>query len=79
MSIHAATLEKSSRLRRVLTLLVKRADAGATTLEIDRLANICAVSTAVSELRSCGYEITCDYEGKSEAGAKIYRYRLQVP
>ena len=67
--IHYAKLESSKRLQRVLALL-KRGGWG-TTREIDRLADVCAVSTAITELRRNGLNILCQ-----PAGQGRYKYKL---
>jgi hypothetical protein len=75
--LHAARVEKSKRLQRVLVFLGKRGEAGATTREIQDHANLCAVNTAISELRKNGYRITCTaVKGKRKDGARIYKYVL---
>lgn len=56
--MHAARIEKSDRLQRVLNLF-KRARAPLSTLDIIRRARVCAVSAIVSELRQRGHEIDC--------------------
>lgn len=67
--IHYARLEHSERLKRLFNLL---SDGRArTTLEIIQQAQICAVSTAIAELRRNGFEIECEPVRKG-----IYQYRL---
>jgi len=53
--IHYAKLEKSARLQRLLRYLQR--GGWFSTREIDRGAEVCAVSTAIKELRMNGFEI----------------------
>lgn len=66
--MHAAKLSHSDRLKRVAKLL--KSGRSYTTLEIIRKAKIAAVSAAVSELRSQGFEIDCQRKGD------IWFYRM---
>lgn len=68
--IHAANIDKSPRLRRVLSLL-KRRKSGYTTMEIIALANVCNPNTCASELRENGYDVICECVGRD-----LYRYRI---
>ncbi len=77
--IHAARLETSPRLQRVRDFLVERGSMGATTLEIIRKADVCAVNTAVAELRACGLKIRCEYERETESRSRVFRYKLEEP
>ena len=72
--IHAAQLSRSPRLQRVLAFLRERAGEGATTMEIIRQANVCAVNTIIQELRENGLLI--DGEWVPAGDAMAYRYRL---
>ena len=74
-SIHAADVSESRRLQRVLELLRSRPE-GATTREIIAATGTCAVNSVAAELRQNGYNIECRYEGQSDEGMRIYRYRL---
>lgn len=56
-TIHAARLSSSDRLQRLLEYL--RDGKEHTTLNIVLGANICAVNSAVAELRENGYLINC--------------------
>ncbi|MCX8017056.1 MAG: hypothetical protein N2690_04020 [Rhodocyclaceae bacterium] len=59
--MHAARIETSPRLRRVLELL---SDGRAkTTLEIVAGAGVCAVNSCIAELRANGYPVRCWREG----------------
>lgn len=67
--IHYAQLENSPRLKRLLKLM--KDGRARTTLEIIQQAQVCAVSTAIAELRLNGFEIECESVRKG-----IYQYRL---
>jgi len=54
--MHFATIENSPRLRRVLEYL---RGGPRTTLEIVKACNVCAVNSAISELRCNDYDIDC--------------------
>jgi hypothetical protein len=47
-----------------------------TTREIHLATGLEAVGTAISELRRCGYKISCKYAGQNKNGSKIFEYRL---
>jgi hypothetical protein len=74
--MHAADPERSNRLARMLELL-KAHPRGATTLDLARWSDSCAVGTDISELRQSGYFIDCICEGKNRNGRKVYRYTLK--
>ncbi len=59
--MHNALAARSKRLYRVLGVLRDRKPH--STMEIQRMALVCAVGTCVSELRACGYQIACHREG----------------
>ena len=59
--MHAANLQKSSRLKRLYNLL--KDGKKRSTREIMNAANICAVSTAIAELRDNSCNITCERQG----------------
>lgn len=63
-----ARLDKSERLQRVLRLLRDR--KWYSTRTIIRKANVCAVNSIASELRSNGYRIDCRRE------RDVWSYRL---
>ena len=69
--IHYAKLENSPRLQRLYSLL--KGGMEFTTLEIIRQANICAVNSAISELRRNGYDIGCKVVGRG-----IYAYKMEA-
>jgi hypothetical protein len=55
--IHAATVEGSERLQKVLDLLRQYKER--TTLQIIMGAGVCAVNSIIAELRENGYLINC--------------------
>lgn len=59
MAMHFARLENSKRLQRVDNLLADL--EWHTTREIIDGANVCAVNSAISELRKNGRLITCKW------------------
>lgn len=67
--MHAARLEASPRLQRVLDVLMTGRDL--TTLDIVVEAGVCAVNSCVAELRANGYDIRCWREGG------VWLYRLE--
>jgi hypothetical protein len=71
--MHHAKIANSPRLQRVLRLLMDVGAKGATTLEIIHQANVCAVNSAVSELRRNGYGVECN---PVEGLKGVYRYML---
>lgn len=68
--IHAAKLDNSDRLQRVLKLLSDGKEY--TTRQIVRIADVCAVNTIISELRDNNIKIKCRCITKG-----IYGYKLQ--
>ncbi|MEO0678831.1 MAG: hypothetical protein AAF192_00285 [Pseudomonadota bacterium] len=71
-SIHAASVETSPRLQRVLRVLE---DGGEhSTFDIIREAQVAAVNAAVAELRAAGAEIECR-QGQ-ERGQKRFFYKM---
>ena len=74
--MHAAKLEKSARLARVYRLL---SDGGEySTREIGDRADVCAVSSIISELRAepNGADIRCRQAVRKSTGERFYLYRL---
>ncbi|HET7300099.1 MAG TPA: hypothetical protein VFJ01_05545 [Oleiagrimonas sp.] len=61
MSMHAAHLENSDRLQRVLDVLVDGAEH--TTMDLVLEAGVCAVNSIIAELRENGYVIDCQRRG----------------
>lgn len=66
--IHYAKLKNSPRLQRLLEFLEDCKPH--TTLEIIGGAKICAVNSAVTELRRNGFDVSCTRNGR------IYSYQL---
>lgn len=61
--MHHAKLENSPRLQRVLSLLRNEPNPQ-STMDIIHKANVCAVNSAVAELRENGISIECQQEGR---------------
>ena len=70
-TMHAAKLENSPRLQKVLAFL--RRNGPATTLEICQACTVCAVNSIVDELRANGFTILCQAL-KGQRG--VYQYEL---
>lgn len=60
--MRAANLETSERLQRVAALLADGREY--TTRTIIRKARVCAVNTAIAELRENGLDIRCRKKGR---------------
>ena len=71
--MHAAAVERSPRLRRVLALL--RDGQEHSTREIVVEADVMAVNSCIAELRENGYAIECA-QRKTEGGQRYFTYRL---
>lgn len=69
--MHSANLATSKRLQRLLSVLSDGKDH--TTLDIIQTANICAVNSAVAELRDNGFRVDC-----RKVSGNRYLYRLRV-
>jgi biotin operon repressor len=67
--MHAASLERSERLQRVLWLLLD--GQWHSTLEIVQRAQVCAVNSCIAELRANGIDIECRCVGVGR-----YEYRV---
>lgn len=67
--MHAASLEKSDRLKRVHALLSD--GRWHSTLDIVIGAGVCAVNSCIAELRANGLRIEC-----RRVGRERYEYRL---
>lgn len=72
--MHVAKLEKSKRLQAILSLLRERGPAGATTREISEFSGALNPATEVSALRHNGVSVSCEYQGRTDNGSKVYRY-----
>lgn len=75
--MHAADPEKSTRLKKLLSLLTEHRKPGITTAQIQRHTGSVAPATDVSELRQRGFAIRCKYDGKTRTNRRIYRYFLE--
>jgi len=69
--MHAARLEQSDRLQRVAQLLADGREY--STLDIVAGARVCAVNSAIAELRANGFDIACRRDGA------LWFYRLTNP
>lgn len=69
--MHAAKLEDSPRLRKVLAFL--RRHGPATTIQIVKGCEVCAVNSIIAELRSNGLTIKC---GAVKGQRGVYQYTL---
>ena len=74
--MHAASLERSKRLRRIYALLADGAEY--STKDISDKTGACAVSTCVAELRVNGAVITCR-QSVAFHGQRIWLYRMLAP
>ena len=74
--MNEANLSKSPRLRRLLAVL--QDGQSRSTMTLIREASICAVNSAVSELRANGYRVVCHAARHTERGrrGKVWYYRL---
>lgn len=72
--MHAAKIDRSPRLRRVLAVL--RDGRWHSTREIAHEANVLAVNSCVAELRANGCVIECSSR-KAESGQRYFTYRLR--
>lgn len=73
--MHAANLDRSERLRRILKCLRENKRHGLTTLDLFAYTGALAPSTCISELRHNGHAIDCKIE--SDGKQRIYRYFLK--
>lgn len=77
-SFHHASKD-SPRIVKLVAFLRQRGTTGATSLEIADACTSTRPSSDVSEARACGIQVDCSYEGATETGRKIYRYRIYEP
>jgi hypothetical protein len=68
---HAASIGSSERLQKVLDVLQDR--QWHSTLDIMLKTSLCAVGSAISELRANGIEVECRCAGKGR-----YEYKLNI-
>lgn len=68
-AMHAAKVEDSPRLQKVLNFL--RRNGPATTLRIIEQCRVCAVNSIIAELRANGYTINCT-PVKGKRGVYLY-------
>jgi roadblock/LC7 domain-containing protein len=74
VSLHAARVDRSGRLQRVLELLGDGREH--STLDIAQHAQVCAVNSIIAELRANGYTIACRQDTDPAGGGRVWRYRL---
>lgn len=70
MGMHAAKLDRSARLQRVLDVL--RTGVEYSTRDLVMAAQVCAVNSIIAELRANGYVIHC----RQKPGERVWLYRL---
>ena len=75
-TMHAASLDRSDRLQRVLALLADGRER--STLEIVEGARVCAVNSIVAELRANGCDIPCR-QIVGPGRQRLWLYRLRRP
>lgn len=73
--IHAARLDHSPRLQRLLAVFRANPGVWLTTLDLISRARICAVNSAVDELRENGFRIPSRRESRD--GEPVWSYRLE--
>lgn len=69
MTMHAAKIDDSPRLQKVLKHL--RRVGSATTMEISRACNVCAVNSIIAELRANGFTVDCN-PVRGQRGVYLY-------
>lgn len=69
--MHAAKLEHSPRLQRLLSVL--RQGRWYSTRELVKLAEVMAINSAADELRANGFNVECERRGQ------YWYYRLAQP
>jgi len=68
--MNAAKLKTSDRLQRVLAVLRSGWKDAYTTMDLIRLAHVCAVNSIIAELRANGIPVACWRE------KNLWNYRL---
>ena len=74
MTMHAARVESSERLQRVLQVLGDYREH--STFDIVVNAAVCAVNSIIAELRANGYRISCR-QASGEGAGRVWLYRLE--
>jgi helix-turn-helix protein len=72
--MHAARVEKSPRLQRVVAALRAAGPGGITSRDLARQADVVAPATYVSELRRNGFTFSVTRERVTSTGARVFRY-----
>ena len=75
--MHAARLDRSGRLQRVVEALLERGEL--TTRELIDAANVCAVNSIASELRDNGHPVSCRQSVACKGGPRVWLYSLDDP
>jgi len=70
--MHAARLEHSPRLQRVLAVLQEARGTKLSTRDIIERAQVCAVNSCIDELRENGHDVRC------QRGRSVWLYWLHV-
>lgn len=77
-TFHHSSLD-SARIKKVHEFLKARGDTGATTIELTDACGTTRASSDCSELRANGVNVVAEYVGKSDAGRKVWRYKIVRP
>ena len=72
--MNARSVATSKPLARVLKYLQDCGHLGATSRDIMEMCDTVAPATVCSELRKNGYAVRCEFERRTETGAKVFRY-----
>ena len=74
-TFHHASID-SDRIQRIIKALSDAGRSGLTTIQLNDICGSTRASSDVSEVRSCGIPIRCKYEGQTDSGRRVFRYRL---
>lgn len=74
MKSHVAKLEKSKRLKRLLEVFKRHPNVPLSTIELIKMADVCAVNSACHELRQNGVDIS---PARYIAGHYCYTYMVE--
>lgn len=66
----------SDRIQKPLAALKSAGERGLTPIELNQICNSTRASSDLSELRQHGIPIEKSYDGTSQNGRRVYRYRL---
>jgi Helix-turn-helix domain len=73
--MHAASKD-SERIQRIVMALRAAGSAGLTPFQLNQQCGSTRASSDVSECRHVGYNIRATYERETEAGRRVWRYRI---